>query len=63
VIKFILTVLILVDNPRGGSIQSIREEFKTNLTCEQAKAFTIEEVNKTKDAVVISASCVKVTEV
>jgi len=63
-IKFVLTVLVLVLEPSGISrVDGIRVKFKTAATCEQARKFVVEEITKTKDALVIDARCVKVTEV
>lgn len=42
---------------------SLFQEFSTAGMCEQARKFAVEEINKTKDALVIDARCVKVTEV
>lgn len=63
-VKFLLTVLILVQDHSGQyRADSLFQEFSTAGMCEQARKFAVEEINKTKDALVIDARCVKVTEV
>lgn len=63
-IKFVLTVLVLVQEPGGiYRADTLTQEFKTYSTCEQARKFAVEEITKTKDALVIDARCVKITEV
>lgn len=63
-IKFVLTILVLIQEPGGlYRADTLTQEFKTNTTCEQAKKFAVEELNKTKDAIVVGANCVKVIEV
>lgn len=63
-IKFVLTILVLVQEPGGVyRADTLTQEFKTYSACEQARKFAVEEINKTKDALVVGANCVKVIEV
>lgn len=62
-IKFILTALVMIKTPTGYEVEALRAEFKTALTCEQARQFSVEEINKTRDGMVLSAQCAKILEV